>query len=710
MSPKQIGRYQVVEELANSARGNVYKAINPRTKKGVAIRTIASGSADLPRLRETLRRAQALDSPNIVRVQELGDFEGGAYVVTDYVEGRTLHALLAGEQMSLWDITDIGRQIGSAIDHAHSRRLAHTNLTPTNIMVEWDGTAKIMDYGLVTDPGESAQTGRNGDALKYVSPEQAGGEEPTYRSNLFSLGTMLYELVSGSKPFEGDEVATVLDKIIRENPAPPHSLKRTVDPRVSDVISKAMAKLPDERYQSGADLIRDLEDCCNAVAAPAPATPSHEPTKPAAVAPPVLHSVPTEPLQASSTTQATAPLTTNISEAHAPVRPPVHVPAQPVSPTNGIVQMPGGTVALPPQDVVAASQRDIAVSKLAMIQSRLAASAQRLLQSIPPERLQFTMYAAVITCLVIAMFFVVIAFRGTQPQPREQQVAQTEIDVQSPQPAANPTDAEVSTQVAEVEEPEASPAIERTHKRKLAALTTTASVFTTGQLVIDSSPQGAVIRLDGQNGPMVTPYTAAGLNAGVHSIVVSKPGYAPESRTVEIAAGQKASIVVPLKELGATVAISSAPAGATVLVDGNDIGRLTPIGVIMPKGTHTVVVRKAGYLPSTLTVELAPGQSMNLSPTLAAAGNAEEIRSTGRIGRIFGRGASASMGKLQIRTDPKGAQVAINDRVLDRTTPAEFAAPAGTYELTLMLDGYKRVQRTVTIVAGSTSVVNESLR
>ena len=753
MIPKKIGRFDIVRELAKAAHGATYKAADPRTSKAVAIRTIAATSPDFPKLQAALRQAQTLESPNIVRVQAVGDFEGGCYVVTEFVEGRTVRMLMSAEaEISIWDITDIARQVCRAIDHAHSRRLAHGNLTPANIVVECDGNVKVLDYGLLTDPGESVQAGRNPDALHYLSPEQARGEEPTRRSNLFSLGVILYEMIARSKPW-GGEVALMLDRILHAEPAPLQTFRPALDPRIGNVVLKAMAKSLDDRYQSGAELICDLENSQKSAAIP-PAAPVAAPQKPAVSipsrvpplnapvegAPPAVHRVAAgaqaEALVCSPTVRK--PQITNNSQAEAARQPviPVEkgaeknrgncvetrkasdVPQAGSSTCAGAAQVGTGR-GVPACTGVAAveeeSPREFLIVGSHNISPDQATTAGPPKSRIPlpkvripsAKQLRPMLYAAA-GLVLLAGGFLISSFvphsRSSEPQP---QASLTVASAPASSAVTQPDAAEASSATPVTF---ARTASERARKRKPNTPLAPAPVIT-GQLLINSNPPGAVVQLDGQSSSeLATPYTATGLNAGRHTVVVSKPGYATESRTVEIAGGQQATLVVSLRELGATVSISSDPAGAAVFVDGNDIGRATPVSVSIPKGTHTVVVRRSGFLQATATMDLAPGQIANFSPTLVAMGNAEEIKPASKIGRILGRGTPSNVGKLQIRTSPKGAQVTVNERVLSKTTPAEFTAPAGTYEVMLVLAGHKPVRRTVTVNAGSTSIIDEPLQ
>jgi len=281
---------------------------------------------------------------------------------------------------------------------------------------------------------------------------------------------------------------------------------------------------------------------------------------------------------------------------------------------------------------------------------------------------------------------------------------------EQPQPMTAATTAEEVTAVPD--DTRATPSGRRSGKKRSApAIMAASPALMVGELIIDSSPQGATIQLDGQGAlSFQTPYTASSLSVGRHTVGLSKPGYATESRTIEIAAGQKSHLMVALSELGATVSIASDPPGAAVFIDGQDSGRTTPVAVVLKKGSHTLNLRKVGYLQASAKVELTAGQSFQFAPHLLPAGNEDDIKAVGKLSRVLGRHSKSNMATLQIRTNPKGARIIVNQRVLDKTTPADFSVPEGSYEIGLALDGYSRVERTISVVAGSTFVVDEQLQ
>jgi serine/threonine protein kinase len=734
VSANQIGPFEILRTLGRIDEKRVFKAASPGDGKAIVIRPIHGDGKRLRALIDAARRAIKLESPNIVQVQEVSESDGESYVVTEYVEGNDLRSLLKkNAEVSVWDATDIARQICSAIDHARLRQVAHRNLTPTNIMTEWDGTIKVMDYETLTEPSESYRAGRNPEALHYVSPEQARGEEPDWRSNLFSLGAILYELLTGTKAFSGADEREILENIAHNNPKAPHLVKATLSPGLSRVIMKALSKTPDGRYQSGTELIRDFENNRKPVAAAAPVNEkpvsSIQNSRPANS---VQDSRPATAIQDSEDPLRFSPpiVSTNVVKPAAVVAPrtPVSIGIRP--PQN--FAPPGG--AKPAAEVEAASptitsaptvMRSNSLEPMAARpgseeppaeDSRNAATAVKPRMKTRRSPLAFAashkavlLYAAGGALLLIASFGlghgigdVIRAYvRPSQP---------TASATEQPQPMTAATTAEEVTAVPD--DTRATPSGRRSGKKRSApAIMAASPALMVGELIIDSSPQGATIQLDGQGAlSFQTPYTASSLSVGRHTVGLSKPGYATESRTIEIAAGQKSHLMVALSELGATVSIASDPSGAAVFIDGQDSGRTTPVAVVLKKGSHTLNLRKVGYLQASAKVELTAGQSFQFAPHLLPAGNEDDIKAVGKLSRVLGRHSKSNMATLQIRTNPKGARIIVNQRVLDKTTPADFSVPEGSYEIGLALDGYSRVERTISVVAGSTFVVDEQLQ
>jgi hypothetical protein len=239
-----------------------------------------------------------------------------------------------------------------------------------------------------------------------------------------------------------------------------------------------------------------------------------------------------------------------------------------------------------------------------------------------------------------------------------------------------------------------------------------APLVTTGDLSVDSTPEGAQLQIDGRaDAAWVTPYNLSGLAAGTHTVIVSKAGYGQEGHTVEVTPGNKVSLSVHLVALNSTMSVSSDPAGANIFVDAKDTGKVTPAQITLEKGIHTVLVRKAGYLDETTSATGVAGQTFHFAPTLRALGNADDIKTVGKLKKFFGgNNAQAGMGKVSVKTNPKGAQIAVNRRMLDKGSPVEFLLNPGNYVIDITATGYKPVQKVITVEKDGTVTIDETLQ
>jgi hypothetical protein len=202
-----------------------------------------------------------------------------------------------------------------------------------------------------------------------------------------------------------------------------------------------------------------------------------------------------------------------------------------------------------------------------------------------------------------------------------------------------------------------------------------------------------------------------GLNPGKHVISANKAGYSSEIRSIDVAAGSKLSLLFHLAAVNALVAVNSTPAGAAIDLDGKSTGKVTPAQFSVDKGTHTLSLRKQGYLDETVRVELAPAQNFRYAPALRALGNVEDIRTMGKMNKLFGRAGEsiAGMGAISIHTQPKGAQVVINQRILDKTSPVQVMLGPGNYVVDITMTGFKPVHKVVSVDKGSKAAIDETL-
>jgi len=230
-------------------------------------------------------------------------------------------------------------------------------------------------------------------------------------------------------------------------------------------------------------------------------------------------------------------------------------------------------------------------------------------------------------------------------------------------------------------------------------------------MLVDSTPQGAKVQVDGKTDPSwVTPFTLTGLDPGQHTVTVSKAGFSSDTRSVTVTSGSKSFVISHLAQLMATLAVSSTPAGANVYVDGRNSGKTTPAQVSVDKGNHVILVRKSGYLDETTSAQFVLGQTVNFSPALRPLGNVDDIKTVGRMKRLFGGGGEQGMGTVSVRTQPKGAQIAVNQHMLEKNSPVEFVLDPGNYIVDITLSGYAPVHKVISVDKGGKVVVDETLQ
>ncbi|PYX40918.1 MAG: hypothetical protein DMG81_04925, partial [Acidobacteria bacterium] len=263
--PAKIGKYDVVEISGRGGMGVVYKANDPHLDRPVAIKMITSGFAENPaQLKRFFVEAKSLASlvhPNIVTVYDLGDFNGNPYLVMQYLEGEDLDTVLAARRtLSLLDKTNIIIQVCEGLSYAHHRNVVHRDIKPANIMLCKDGGIKIFDFGIAKmgDQNVTKSASQIVGTLYYMSPEQVNGQTVDGRTDLFSTGVVLYQMVTSHLPFEGESTTTTLLKITREPPPPLKNFLTVFPPELEAIVLRALAKDRDERYQSADELALDL--------------------------------------------------------------------------------------------------------------------------------------------------------------------------------------------------------------------------------------------------------------------------------------------------------------------------------------------------------------------------------------------------------------------------------------------------------------------
>ncbi len=270
----QLGRYEILGELGQGAMGVVYKARDPLIDRVVAIKTINLSLAldekeeYEARFYQEAKAAGRLNHPNIVTIYDVGKSGDIAYIAMEFLEGRELRDILNDRALLPIDqVLNIVAQVAQGLAYAHEHDIIHRDVKPSNIMVIRDGHAKITDFGIARMASASVrtQTGMVLGSPKYMSPEQVMGKSIDQRSDIFSLGVMLYEMLTGQAPFTGENVNAIMYQTLNAVPAPPNTLNPEVPEMVNFIVAKALAKAVEDRYQNAKDFAVDLRTCCDAL-------------------------------------------------------------------------------------------------------------------------------------------------------------------------------------------------------------------------------------------------------------------------------------------------------------------------------------------------------------------------------------------------------------------------------------------------------------
>jgi eukaryotic-like serine/threonine-protein kinase len=285
MIGQTISHYRILESLGSGGMGHVFRAEDVRLGRHVALKflsqELAHDPASLERFQREARSASSLNHPSICTIYDVGENEGQPFLVMELLEGQTLRERIADRPLPIDSLLEFGVQIADALDAAHSRGILHRDIKPANVFVTTRSQAKILDFGLakqaapkriakaigattasiepttdnvlLTSPGSALGT------VAYMSPEQARGEDLDARTDLFSLGAVLYEMATGQHAFSGGTSAVIFDAILNRNPVAPTILNPNVPPKLEEIIGKALEKDRELRYQTAAELRTDLK-------------------------------------------------------------------------------------------------------------------------------------------------------------------------------------------------------------------------------------------------------------------------------------------------------------------------------------------------------------------------------------------------------------------------------------------------------------------
>ncbi len=649
-------RLEVVQEMGRGSIGQVRKARSPQQDRLLALRQfeVPQWLDDVTELMKRIlaeaRGASALEHPNIARLLTCGYKDFNVFMTSEFVEGKTLKEVMAVRTPDLNEVLVWARQLLSALDHAHDKGVFHHFLNPCNIKILPDGSLKVLDFGLLRDKHLLTQTpAKKLENEPYLSPEQVNNRYPTRAANLFTAATILYELYTTRSPFAGKHLGEVDRAITDAMPHPLNVANGRVPEAISRVMMKALSKDATQRYQSGLQLLEALEA---AHKEPRPVAPANKP--------------------ATGKFPAMDTASINVKAPAGPPTTKVRVPASP--PTTSTRTTPPATV------------------------KRNAVSSAN----------QWKLVGIVVAGLVVVAAVAMMFQRRPADLPTDTQPAQTASEPSSlPLPFSQQTSTEATSSA-----PEGARSASRSNRQARVPRVATQPAPTApsqGQLAVGSTPFGATVEIQGQSGQWQTPQVIGPLAPGTYNVTFSKPGYAAETRTVQVTGGSRASVDVKLAPTKGWLTVGGSPAGASILIDGKDTGKYTPAELMLEPASHSVMLHKPGYLDAGTEIKLAAGQAVSYSPTLLVAGRTDNIRIVSG-GRRFGGGShSGDSARIEIKSEPKGADVIVNGTRLQKTTPVEIEVDAGSYDITLQKEGYRPVRESAIVGADDRVKIEKTL-
>jgi serine/threonine protein kinase len=735
----KAGRYEITGEVGRGAMGVVYRAHDPFIGRTVAVKTLQLSEQGTGLTREELlnrfqteaRAAGLLTHPNIVVVYDAGEEEGLFFITMELVEGKSLQALLdSGQLFPLPRVFRIMEQACSALQFAHDRHIVHRDIKPANLMLTPDDTVKVTDFGTakILQFGTVNQTAHVMGTPSYMSPEQVKGKVVDGRSDIFSLGVLVYEMVTGEKPFPGQNITTVIYKIVNEEPVAPRQLDPSIHPGLNAIILKALAKEPSQRYQHCRDLMDDLRNyrSLSAVENPSATLPlgigsphSHTATQlldsQVDAASRSLNSRASVPLQTprigrtgTLQTAATEPQKKNtvatilaavfllgvIVFGAQKIRPVFEAARQtrhaddPASPEPAHVQTASADLASPgidgsrkpaderPADDVPATAERKAVEKVelgpsipssnrAVLSAAAAKYKERIEQLAAEKHLRLTIKGSGST----------LALSG-KIRPAEHGDLLKFL-----------RNAPAGIQVVDnlqYDDTPASPGLNVGASHPAAAPSYAA-------IHIATNVAGAVASLGSGSSShqCETPCTFSGLDPGDYNLRVKKTGYQSLQTALQVKSGDSLDQKVQLEPLAQGLFIASQPAGADVFINGDKQSGQTPLTVPLAPGKYNLVLRISGYDAYVSQIDVrSDGQSKI---------NAELHPKNGHVAWA------------QISSFPEGAEIWLDGTDTGQHAPARVEVPSGIHNIVLKLDGFQPARQVIQASEGGTIPVSKIL-
>jgi serine/threonine protein kinase len=756
----KAGRYEIMGELGRGAMGVVYKATDPVIGRTVAVKTIKLSEEGtglsrpelLTRFQTEARAAGLLTHPNIVVVFDAGEEDGLYYITMELVEGKSLQAHLDGGQaFALPRVLRIMEQTCSALQFAHERNVVHRDIKPANIMLTPDDTVKVTDFGTakILQFGTMQQTAHVMGTPSYMSPEQVKGRAVDGRSDIFSLGVLLYEMVTGEKPFPGQNITTVIYKIVNEEPVPPRQINPSIHPGISAVVIKALAKEPEARYQSCREMLEDLRNYRSIA-------PGASPDKTMVAGGSGMPNA-TLPLGTGAGSQggrnfrAEDPMTMATTRSlNARASSPIQTPAvRRTGPITPIVEQPKkksvigsifialvllGVIAYGVQKLrpVIEDARKINAAQKQTVNDGAAAvptpaesrtntapaspAGTEAPAAAPPEPIAAEKKPAEPTVekpvpkktepVVSAQAAEykgrierVISEKGLNGRARVQAIGNTLVLAGKLRPAEHGAllkflrDAPPSVRVVDHIEYEDAPVVESGHDSDGGHPVPTAG---RGAIHVVTDLIGATAVLRGPAGRVVsqcqTPCSFNDLTPERYGLEVQKDGYQPMQTALQVKAGNVVDQKITLESLAKGLYVTSKPAGADVFINGAKQSGQTPVTLPLAPGPYNLVLRMPGYDAYAGSVQVKDNIQTELDVQL-------KEKSTVRVAWAH------------VETTPTGAEILVDGTSTGQTTPSRVQVQAGLHTVTVRLTGYQPVRRTIQATEGGTvNITNVTLQ
>ena len=759
----KAGRYEIVGELGRGAMGVVYKATDPVIGRAVAVKTIKLSEEGtgltrpemLARFQTEARAAGLLTHPNIVVVFDAGEEDGLYYITMELVEGKSVQALLdAGHAFPLPRVLRIMEQTCSALQFAHERNVVHRDIKPANIMLTPDDTVKVTDFGTakILQFGTVQQTAHVMGTPSYMSPEQVKGRAVDGRSDIFSLGVMLYEMITGEKPFPGQSITTVIYKIVNEEPVPPRQINPSIHPGISAAVMKALAKEPEARYQSCREMLEDLRNYRATAGGGGPQSTmvmggQTNPNATMAVGGGGLRGMHNEEVLNSPAGRSLASSAGNPSQTPGLRRTgpiaayeepkkksivgtifgalvllgvigyggyklrPVYndmqkLRAQPAASANESGASADGSAAAgqPNADANASSgepstaQPEDPKARATSAAATPTAAEEKIVdtgvEKTPPKKIEPVLNPK--AAQFKRHIEEAIAERGLTGKAKVDGVGNTLILGGKLRPAEHGAllkllrDAPAEVRVVDHIEYDDTPlAAENQDEGHPVPAAGRGAIH----VVTDVIGASAVLRgpLGHQFGQCQTPCSFNNLFPRQYSLEVKKDGYQPVQTALQVRADNVSDQKLTLESLAKGLLVSSEPAGADVFINGAKQSGQTPVTLPLAPGQYNLVLRLQGYDAYSGTVQVKDNVQTQLPVKLTEKSNNR-------------------LAFAQVETNPKGAEIFVDGNPTGKSTPSRIELPIGIHTVTLKLDGFQPLKRTVQVSDGGTANVTGSLK